>query len=109
MISTSDKVVCVNPHGLPPGADLLAMGEVYVVLSIVREIQDGHYVTGLKLVGMNAGAWPKKLWRIIPIKGDERSYNADRFRKLADIKAENTARRAESSLQNTPDQTRRDK
>jgi len=76
------------------------MGEVYVVLSIVREIQDGRYVIGLNLVGMNAGSWPKKLWRVIPIKGTQRSYNADRFRKLTDIQAENAARHAKSSLHN---------
>lgn len=84
MISISDKVVCVNDARQDDDLARIKKGVIYVVREIVP-YNDGNGV-GLRLVGVQPSQMHYRG------KLHERTWNITRFRKLADIKAENAAK-----------------
>lgn len=85
MFRINDKVVCVDDSGQDANGDCVRKGVVYVV----REVDDPlPGVFGVKLIGLSGGLG----------RYGERLFYADRFRKLDDIKAENAARRRNTTL-----------
>lgn len=86
MFQVNDKVVCVddtfatNPSLARQPKAWITNGTTYVVRGVSS-------TGGPLLVGIDGGQWHD---------GEEASWRGSRFRKLAEVKAENAAKRAEA-------------